>query len=118
MPQRQDEQNQTHSVTEEAHDAGAGERCHRWQVGAVRERQRQVDRTGHHALDRRDLHRICRRKLAGQVVVQAPGQAGAGNGERAQSHTFGSALPGEQHGAGQDRRRSRQQATVDVLLEP
>jgi hypothetical protein len=74
MAQAQDEQGQAHPVAEEA-DHGGGE-CRTRQ-----ERQGQVDAARDQAFDHRDLYRVGRGELAGEVVVDAPGQARSGNEE-------------------------------------
>src|SRR3546814_9549371 len=49
------------------------------------DRKPEVDATGHQALEHCDLHGVRAADLAGQVVVDAPGETGAGN--RSEEHT-------------------------------
>ena len=56
-------------------------------------------------------------QLARQVVVDAPGEAGAGDQQRARDRADACALPGQQRRAGEDGERAEQQPAVDVLAE-
>lgn len=68
MAQREYEENQARAVAKKANDSGAGQGRRR-QRRSTEQGERNIDRAGDEALDRRDLHRVARAQLAGQVVV-------------------------------------------------
>jgi hypothetical protein len=78
--------------------------------------QRNVHRAGDEAFDRCDLHRIDRAQFAGQVVVDAPSDAGPGNREGTPAQCS-LAPPRQQQGAGKDGARTNEQPFVDGLVE-
>src|SRR5438309_1510555 len=76
MTQAQYKEHETHAVTEETNCGRGGKRDVPGQRSAASECQRKIDRTGREALDHRDLQRVGHTELAGEIVVDAPRDAG------------------------------------------
>lgn len=87
VAQCQDKQRETEAIADEAHAQCDQRRRYGRQRGARPKRERKVDRAGNEALQFYDLQRVGQRDLAGQIIVQAPGNARAGDQERAE-HAF------------------------------
>jgi len=118
MAQGQHEQSQRDAVAEEAEQPGERHRTERRKRGARAESDRGVDGAGDQALQHRDNDGIGAGDLAGQVVVDRPGEAGARHQQsRAQCARCGFVRPGEDDGAGDNRGGTDQKAGVHVLAE-
>ena len=87
VSQRQNEQHQAEAVTDRADKSGNRECCVVGNVDALPQSKQKIDGAGRQALHHRDLHGIAEGNLAGQVVVQRPAQAGAGNRNRTSDST-------------------------------
>src|SRR6266446_5495708 len=120
MTQAPYKEHETHAVTEETNCGPGGKRGDAGQRSTASECQRKIDRTGRQALDHRDLQRVGRTELAGEIVVDAPRYAGKNDQHAAPVELWaGDAAfrPGEQYRAGEDRHGAKKDAAVDVLAE-
>src|SRR5437016_14178628 len=107
MTQAEYKEHETHAVAEETNCGAGGKRGDTWQRSAASECQRKIDRTGRQALDHRDLQWVGRTELAGEIVVDAPRDAGKNDQQAAPVELWaGDAAfrPGEQYRAGEDRK--------------
>lgn len=86
------EEDEAHAIAEEANDGTSDRKLRDGQGRASKQRQPHIDGTGDKPLRQRDLNRIGRRQLPGQIVVDAPGKARADDGERAPAD-FDAAFP-------------------------
>ncbi len=82
MPQCDHEQGQAHAIPEEADHAGNQDGGERRQRGAQQQAQYEVEGTRDQPLQLDDLQWIRERDLSRQIVVEAPGEACADDGER------------------------------------
>src|SRR5713101_3464556 len=120
MTQAQYKEHQTHAVTEETNCGRGGKRGDTWQRSAASECQRKINRTRHQALDHRDLQRVGPTELAGEIVVDAPRNAGKDDQHAAPVELWArdaAFRPGEQYRTGDDRHGTQEDAAVDVLPE-
>src|SRR5262245_10404201 len=87
MAQRQHEEDEAESVAQEPDQSGDGKLSRRKaesETGRESERQDEVHATGDEALQHGDQDRVEQGDLAGQIVVDGPGEAGPRNGQRTQ----------------------------------
>lgn len=80
-----------------------------------RQGERQIDRACREPLQHRDLDRVGAGELSSEIVVDAPRETGARDGDRADAQAFGRPSPGEHHGTGDDRQRPQEDPPVEVL---
>src|SRR3954463_3821325 len=110
MAQSQHKQNQTETVTGETDYSGAkNDRCLR-QDAALCQRERKIDGPGNQALDKGNLYRVRSRQLARQIIVDAPGEARAGDCQGSPTNPEAASLPrpGQQSCACQDGKRAQE----------
>src|SRR3954464_1967579 len=79
MTQSQHKQNQTETVTNKTDDAGTEHHGKSGKGAALCQREDEVHAPSNQALDEGNLHRICGRQLACQIIVDAPGETGTGD---------------------------------------
>jgi hypothetical protein len=105
MAEGQHEEREAYAVAEEADDTGGQHRPGRRQSRALEQRQNEIDRPRHQTLEHGGLHRVRRRELASEVVVNSPSQAGAGDHQRSEIDGNASPLPREERRPGQNSKR-------------
>ncbi len=82
IPKRKHEQGYADAVAEKANKSGEGKRHKVWHCSARPEAQQEIEGPRDQAFQLHDLERIGKRDFACEIVVEAPGYAGSGNGER------------------------------------
>src|SRR3546814_12430085 len=78
VAQGEHEQDEADAIAEETDHACADQHPGFGEMRTEQDRKPEVDATGHQALEHCDLHGVRAADLAGQVVVDAPGETGAG----------------------------------------
>ncbi len=118
MTQREHEQGKAHSVADEADQPAqedferAGERSSRPQP------QQQIDGSRDQSFPLHDLQRIGERNLAGEIVVDAPRDAGADDGERAgEAFDRRRSRPRHRGRAGDETGHAERDAPIEVLVK-
>ena len=117
MTQAQHEHDEAHSHTEKADNSSREDDPSGGQCRTGGECEAEVHRSGHQSLDHSDLNRVGRRELAGEVVVNAPGEAGARDQKRASVELQAAAACREQNRASEYGQRAEQKSPVDVLAK-
>ena len=84
MTKRKHEKRDADAVAEKADETGDEERCNIRHRSPAPEAQQKIGRPGNQAFQLDDLQGIGKRDFAGKVIVEAPGGAGSGNGERSE----------------------------------
>ena len=118
MPKTQHKEHQADPVTKKADPGRDDERYEARQRRTASERQREIDGTARQTFDHRDLQRIGGAKLAGEVVIDTPGDASEDDQYAAPAELRACAhrsRPGEQDRAGKDRHRAQEDAAIDIL---
>lgn len=118
VSQCQHEQHEAHAVAEQTYDA-CGDRRRRAREGmAHRERDAGIGNPRDQTFESGNLHRIAGGDLAREVVVDRPGEAGAGDGDRPERGArAGVGGLGERYASRDDQRHAERDAPVEVFLE-
>jgi hypothetical protein len=119
MAQSQYEECEAHAITEEPDDSGRGKGPLSGQLRAVGKAQRSIDETGGNTLDHCDLDRIGGAELAGQVVIDAPTDAGRYDQRTASADSYYpmGCWPRQYERAGEYGHGAGKHAAIDVLSE-
>ena len=96
MAQGQHEQDEAHAVADEADEPGNHQGSRRGQGAANPQAEQEIDRARDQTFELHDLQWVGERDLARQIVVEAPGDAGADDSQRPkQAVQRRSARPGQ-----------------------
>jgi hypothetical protein len=119
MAQPQHKECEANAITEEADDRGRCKGPFFGQLRAMGKAQRSIDDAGGNTLDHGELDRIGGAELAGQVVIDAPADAGRDDQRTPPAHSYRGTVcwPGQYERAGQYGHGAGKQAAIDVLTE-
>jgi len=113
----ENEQNKAHAITEEPQDRRGAHLRERWKMRPNQQGKNHIGCTGDQAFDHGDLHRVGRTELRCEIVIHAPGNTRANDGNRAQSDALSLTAPREENRSCQDCSSAEQQAMIDILSE-
>src|SRR5215469_15583666 len=119
VAQPQYEERQANAITKESDDSGRGKGPLFGQLRAMGKAQRSIDDPGSKTLDHGDLDRIGSAELSGQVVIDAPADAGRDDQRTAPTHSHSRTVcwPGQYERAGEYGHGADKHAAIDVLSE-
>src|SRR6516164_2791803 len=119
VAQSQYEEHEANAVTEETDDSGCGKGPLFGKLRAMGKAQRSIADPGSNTLDHGDLDRIGSAELSGQVVIDAPADAGRDDQRTAPAHSHRRTIrwPGQYERAGEYGHGAGKQAAIDVLAE-
>ena len=87
VTQAQYEERQANAITEETDDSGRGKGPFFGKLRTMGKAQRSIDDPSRNTLDHGDLHRIGGAEFSGQVVIDAPADAGCNDQRTAPAHS-------------------------------
>lgn len=93
VPKREHEHHEADAVPKKADQRATRNHRNRWQGCAKRQRQDEIDGPRGQPFQHRDLDRIGTAELSGEIIVDTPGEASAGDRQHAQATARGSATP-------------------------
>jgi len=119
MAQPQYEEREANAITEETDDSGRGKGPCFGQLRAMGKAQGSIDDPGSNTLDHGDLDRIGGAELSGQVVIDAPADAGRDDKRTAPAHGHRRTVrwPGQYERAGEYGHGAGKHPAIDVLTE-
>jgi len=119
VAQSQYEKRQANAIAEEPDDSGRGKGPLFGQLRAVGKAQRSIDDTSGNTLDHGDLERIGGAELAGQVVIDAPADAGSDDKRSAPAHGYRRTVcwPGQYERTGEYGHGAGKHPAIDILTE-
>ena len=118
MPKRDYEKSEAYPVAKKTDDARKQNIKRTRQRASGRESERDTDGSGNEALEFDNLQGIGQRNFSRQIVVEAPHDAGADDGEGANyARHRGSAGPRESGSAGNKENHAERNSAIEILME-